>query len=206
MCKPQTKEPNKTNMKRKLLKLLCAAFLFLAPYFTAEAQILIKDINPGPDRSSISVGEIVGNKLFFIARNPNPGLWVSDRKTGSTHMIGPVLPGIAGTPNDQSKFLVFRDSLLVFTAYHNGIDVNLYSTTGSIEGTQFIKTLTRGASIYDGFVGFNNKFYFKGYDAIHRTELWESDGSASGTQHLLNSFTGNPAISLPSASDGRSPA
>lgn len=183
-------------MVKITLRLLVFFILSGSAFWSADAQILIKDINPGTNGSTIYPGGIVGNKLFFIAYDSKSSeLWVSDREIDSTYMIGPVLPGLDGTPNNESHFLVFKDSLLVFTAYFNSNDVNLYSTNGSLEGTQFIKTLAQGRNIMNELVGFNDKFYFPGYDAAHRTELWESDGSESGTHHLLNTLTGKPARS-----------
>lgn len=179
-------------MKKTLLSFPILAILFLSSICTLEAQILIKDINPGPSGSTIQFAEIVGSKLYFIANDPGLELWVSDRETGSTYMIGPELPEVDGTPNSESHFMAFKDDLLVFSTRieNNFKDMNLYVTNGSIEGTQFIKALLNGRNILDELIEYNNKFYFAGWDAEHGAELWRSDGTPSGTHHLLLPVSG----------------
>ncbi|MCF8380201.1 MAG: T9SS type A sorting domain-containing protein [Bacteroidales bacterium] len=179
----------------KITPILLFIFFFSgSAFWSADAQILIKDFYPGPSSSTIGFSGKIGDKLFFTATDPSSELWLSDRATGSINMVGPVLPGVDGVVTFNSKFLLFRDSLLVFTTSSNN-DVNLYFTDGSISGTQHIKTLTNSFPVLKNLLSFNNKMYFQAWDNIHGTEIWESDATESGTHHLLNPLNGKPVKS-----------
>ncbi len=185
-------------MKKITSRLLILCILSFPLIQTTEAQILIKDIYPGSSNSNIAFSGIVGNKLFFTANDGSgsPELWVSDREIDSTYMIGPVLPGVDRPVGNASQFVVFRDSLLAFTTSFYD-DVNLYYTNGTLEGTQYFKTLPKNRSNIDELVSYNDKFYFAGRDDEHGTELWESDGTESGTHHSLYSTSSSDRINSP---------
>ena len=82
---------------------------------TADGTRLVKDINPGIDRSNIFNLTVAGDLLFFTVDDGFNGneLWVSNGTTEGTQLFQDINPGIAGS--DPSDLTVVGDQLF-FTA------------------------------------------------------------------------------------------
>ena len=114
-------------------------------------------------------------------------------------------PGAAYSP--LSSFVEFKDRLY-FAAGNGTSGQELFVSDGTAEGTQLVADIRSGDNRYsfeysygsypDNLVEFNNKLYFTADDGKNGNELFVSDGTAEGTQLLVDLRPGND-------SDGSSP-
>ena len=186
---------------------------------TAEGTQLLVDINPGSSegyysdyaKSSYAANFTeLNDKLYFTANDGETGneLWVSDGTAEGTHLLVDINPGTSegyyyyesdySYPNSSyaANFTELKDKLY-FTA-NDGVNGNeLWVSDGTAEGTQLLVDINPGTSegYYSdyanssysyGFTEFNDKVYFTANDGENGNELWVSDGTAEGTQLLLD--------------------
>ena len=184
---------------------------------TAEGTQLLVDINPGSSYSyygytSVNSSSPFGftefnNKLYFSAGDGENGreLWVTDGTAEGTQLLLDINPGSSysyygGTyPNGSyaSDLTEFNDKLY-FSANDGENGNELWVSDGTAEGTQLLLDInsTSSYSYYgdtypnssyaSGFTEFNDKLYFSANDGENGNELWVSDGTAEGTQLLLD--------------------
>ena len=136
--------------------------------------------------SSPSNFSVVGESVYFTAGergNSKPSLHISDGTEVGTSSLKLLDGQILG---NFSEF----DDQLIFTQNGNQI----WKSTGTSIGTEFVKTVGTGvssSSITSGSVlPSENMFYFF---ANLGAELWKSDGSSDGT-FLIESFADNPRL------------
>ena len=172
---------------------------------TTKGTQLLLDINPGTrddglaDSSNASGFTEFNDKLFFTADDGENGqeLWVSDGTTKGTQLLLDINPGISddgfANSSDASGFTEFNDKLF-FTANDGENGKELWVSDGTAKGTQLlldINPTTSGdgfanSSFASGFTEFNDKLFFSADDGENGNELWVSDGTAKGTQLLLD--------------------
>ena len=187
--------------------------------------VLVKDINLGFSKSydnnsdyepiySINSSSSFPNsliefkdRLYFAANNGTSGqeLFVSDGTAEGTRLVTELDPGAAYSP--LSSFVEFKDRLY-FAAGNGTSGQELFVSDGTAEGTQLVADIRSGDNRYsfeysygsypDNLVEFNNKLYFTADDGKNGNELFVSDGTAEGTQLLVDLRPGND-------SDGSSP-
>jgi ELWxxDGT repeat protein len=186
---------------------------------TAGGTQLLVDINPGEDnygnvRGSYPRGLVeFKDKLYFSANNGKNGteLYVSDGTAGGTQLVLDIYPGEDNYGNsDPSNLVEFKDKL--YFSANNGENGNeLYVSDGTAEGTKLLVDLNSeendsgypyGSDPSD-LVEFNGKLYFSASDEEKGTELFVSDGTAKGTEVLVDinpteNDDGNPYGSFPS--------
>ena len=166
---------------------------------------LIKDINPGSRYSyyygtsyplGSSLRELTEFKdlLYFSADNGETGreLWISDGTADGTQLVKDIAPGADNyfiKSSNPSEFVEFNDKLY-FSA-----DEGFWTTDGTAEGTQLVANIditsntsgyTAGPVQIDYYIEFNDKLYFSANDGETGPELWVSDGTAGGTQLLID--------------------
>lgn len=96
-----------------------------------------------------------------------------------------------------------QNSKVYFTCNTNQYGTELWVTDGTPAGTQIVKDIYHdywnGVTALQAGVGypdapdlreFNGEIYFSANDSAHGTELWHSNGTASGTQMLIDIMTG----------------
>jgi ELWxxDGT repeat protein len=188
---------------------------------TAVGTQLLVDINPGldiagdyPDNSYPSNFFEFNEKLYFSADNGKNGdeLYVSDGTAKGTKLFADLNPGLndSGLPNISapSDFVEFNEKLY-FSANDGKNGRELYVSDGTADGTQLVADISPGENSYgygyssepSGLVEFNGKLYFSAYGEFGR-ELYVSDGTAVGTQLLVDinpgeNEYGSPASSYP---------
>ena len=152
---------------------------------TTAGTRLAVDINPGPASSVPLFLHRNGSSLFFAATGSTSNgreLW---RYTnGSSYMVKDISPG-----SSSSSPFGFSNlgNQVVFTANNPSTGYELYLTDGSPAGTVQIKDIQSGP---EGGLPYwltpisRNKVLFSCSDGDqqHGTELWETDGTATGTQ------------------------
>jgi ELWxxDGT repeat protein len=166
---------------------------------------LVKDINPEVFEDGSPLGSYPDNlvefndKLYFAANDGETGraLFVSDGTTEGTQLVTDVFP----ENNSQSRFyfsnlsnLTEFNGKLYFASNNGESGKELFVTDGTAEGTQLVKDIYPGEDNYgnknssspDYLTEFNGKLYFTAQDDANGEELFVSDGTAEGTQLLVN--------------------
>lgn len=122
-----------------------------------------------------SVSSLLGEThglLLFVADDGSTGqeLWRSDGTEGGTYVL---LDIHTGPSSSFPRFGVSFDGDLYFVAY-DGAAFPLWRTDGT--STEIVAA--RADAVFGGFGG---KLYFNGFDQVHGSELWVTDGTPGGT-------------------------
>jgi ELWxxDGT repeat protein len=170
--------------------------------------VLVKDINP-IFRISYGASYVYGSyprylteindRLYFTADDGENGreLWVSDGTAAGTQLVVDLLPGSNNFGNSSSypsDFTEFNDKLYFAANFDVKAGKNgkeLWVSDGTAEGTQLLIDIYLNENYSVGsnpsyLTEFNDKLYFSARDSEHSRELWVSDGTAKGTQLLLD--------------------
>ncbi len=168
---------------------------------TASGTTLLKDINTGM-ASSITYAYFreVNGKYFFTADNGTNGneLWSTDGTSANTMMIKDIFPGSTGSFATMYNSIKVGNKV-IFTAADLLSGYELWESDGTATGTKLLKDIDPGTnSSYPTLMlayefNYNNstftnplyqgtKFFFQGTTTANGTELWVSDGTASGTK------------------------
>lgn len=162
---------------------------------TASGTVMFKDINPG-EESGIHVNYHrnfieYNNKLYFAANDGVHGfeLWSTDGTADGTQMVKDIY---VGTNDSMFAYgnLEVMNNRLYFVAYDGVHGAELWKSDGTSVGTTLLKDINIG--INDAFYtssgwlhsvsfGVQKRLLFWTNDGTHGTELWCTDGSASGT-------------------------
>jgi ELWxxDGT repeat protein len=176
---------------------------------TDKGTQLVTDLRPGASNygyaySSFPTGLVeFKEKLYFTANVADNGneLFVSDGTAEGTQLLLDLYPGENKYDFVNSSYpsnLVELNDKLYFTA-NNGENGNeLFVSDGTAEGTQLLVDLYPGENNYGGInasypsnlVGFNDKLYFSANNGENGNELFVSDGTAEGTQLLVDLYPG----------------
>ncbi|MBC7864958.1 MAG: T9SS type A sorting domain-containing protein, partial [Bacteroidia bacterium] len=139
------------------------------------------------------------NKIVFVAGGMGYQilLFSSDGTTaGSFLLTDSISNGI--DPFDPDLHLPFLNNNWFFPNYStvSGFGDELSISNGTSSGTSMLKDINSTGGFCDAPVWYfnniiwNNKFYFIANDGNVGNELWESDGTAGGTQLVLDIYPG----------------
>ncbi len=182
-------------------------FCFLAFSKNIIAQTtpaLLFDCNPGAQGSNVfgsPKSACVGNKYFFASRTAAAGteLWVTSGTAATTFMLKNIGPGANDANID--KLTPVGNWLFFFADDGNGRE--LWKTDGTSANTIMVKDAAitgtfQGSTTALQFLEYNNKLLYTFDNGINGAELWTSDGTAAGTNMIINLQTGpnpyNPAL------------
>ncbi len=168
---------------------------------TAAGTFMIKDINPGPRDSAPHYMTAFDGKLLFMATDQEHGQepWISDGTAAGTFLLKDIRPGVS---NSYARGFTEVDGVMYFRANDGTHGVELWRTDGTTNGTFLLKdidTQTHGRNqtpndSYPTYLtAFNGKLYFQATDAESGTQLWVSDGTATGTQLVTDVNPGHYA-------------
>ena len=164
---------------------------------TENGTLLLKDINKQGNNSSLPQHHFqFGDKVLFSADDGVHGreLWVIEN--GTTSMVKDINPGpYYGNPSD----FVELNGQVYFKAKTSDDGIELWKTDGTASGTTLVKDIYTGSSSglqnsnSANIVVLNNKLYFFATNEITGSEIWESDGTETGTKLLkdINSGANN---------------
>ena len=180
---------------------------------TAEGTQLLVDLNPGfydnnygpPIPKSFNPNNFIefNNKLYFSANDGENGneLFVSDGTAEGTQLLVDLNPGLSdyGFANSSNpSSLVEFNGKLYFSADDGESGRELFVSDGTAEGTQLLVDLNSGVddsnygsplpagSNPGSLVELNGKLYFSANDGESGNNLFVSDGTAEGTQLLVD--------------------
>lgn len=162
---------------------------------TAGTQ-LVSDIVPGPDGSRPSDLAAFNNTLIFSASTPATGneLWSTDGTAAGTQLLADIRPGADGS--SPLSFLEFNGELL-FNASDGVAGRELWKTDGTPGGTVLVKDINAGSSdsispyySRDFFTEAGGEVFFFAWNGTEGSELWKTDGTASGTRLVKDIFPG----------------
>ncbi|WP_193218042.1 MULTISPECIES: T9SS type A sorting domain-containing protein [unclassified Imperialibacter] len=130
------------------------------------------------------------NKYFFAANDNTSGreLWITDLTEEGTTLFFDLEPGSDGSYPEN--FFVAGDRLY-FTAETNG-STQLWVTDGTPQNTRVIETVNAVSFFHVG----NEVYFLEDYDYRYYA-LWKTDGTADGTEEILDlgySYYSIPAI------------
>jgi ELWxxDGT repeat protein len=168
---------------------------------TAEGTQLAADIYPGSNSSYPSSLVEFKDKLYFLAGKTGYELFVSDGTAEGTQLVADFYPGENnyGYSNISSpNGLVEFNEKLYFSADNGETGNELFVSDGTAEGTQLVADLYPGENNYgysnssspNGLVEFNEKLYFSADNGENGNALFVSDGTAEGTQLLVDLYPG----------------
>ena len=166
---------------------------------TTEGTELVTDIDPGSeDISYFNVAYIsqpieFNDKLYFAAADNgvnNKELWVSDGTAEGTELLLEIEPSAEGS--NPNEFVEFNEQLY-FTANTEEDGRELWVSDGTAEGTELLVDLNPNpdgssfnGSYPENLVVFDDKIYFTAFDSENGNELFVSDGTAEGTELLVD--------------------
>jgi ELWxxDGT repeat protein len=176
---------------------------------TAAGTQLVVDLNPesnnhGSNSSYISSLVEFKDKLYFTANDGEVGneLYVSDGTAKGTQLVADLNPGENNYGNINGAYprelAEFNDNLY-FSAFNQEGGRELYVSDGTAAGTKLVADLNPGEDKFGNKNGsypselleFNDKLYFTANNSETGNELYVSDGTAEGTQLLVDI---NPGI------------
>jgi ELWxxDGT repeat protein len=176
---------------------------------TAEGTQLLVDPHPGEisysDRHAYAPSNLIefNDRLYFTANDGVHGneLFVSDGISKGTQLLVDLYPGENNYGNSNSSYptnLVEFNDRLYFTANDGENGRALFVSDGTAEGTQLLVDLYPEGNNYGNsyssypsdLVEFKDRLYFSADDGVHGSELFVSDGTAEGTQLLVDLYPG----------------
>jgi ELWxxDGT repeat protein len=192
---------------------------------TAAGTVLVKGFIYSLPSGSTFNGEsedtrvitAVNGTLYFAANDGIHGaeLWKSDGTIAGTGLVKDINPGAADADPVE---LTNVNGLLYFVANDETHGDELWKSDGTQAGTVMVKDISSGSAsafsaistfLSNGYVGpwirpwltnVNGLLYFAADDGITGTELWQSDGTASGTIMVQDIYPGAASDGAPASS------
>jgi ELWxxDGT repeat protein len=157
----------------------------------AEVAVMVKDIRPGDNESSLDNLINANGTLFFVADDGVHGfeVWRSDGTAAGTILTRDVFPGAADSlvPLYPTPHMCSVGSNLYFYAADGAHGQELWKSDGTPAGTTMVKDIYPGTTgslapnIANHLYNFNGTVFFSANDGVHGFELWKSNGTAAGT-------------------------
>ena len=165
------------------------------------------DSNPGSSGGGIAWH---GGSAWFNADNGVSGneLWRSDGSESGTYQVADICNGNCSSNPGNSGWMSFAGKLW-FSA-NDGINGNeLWTASSEDGGTQLFFDIdssnnSSSPGLIGGWAEFDGRLWFDADDGINGRELWNTNGSLSGTKMHLDIAEGN-ASSLPGKGTGLVP-
>ncbi len=154
---------------------------------TAGTQ-LVKDINPGATASAPIRFANLGNITYFRANGPNGlELWKTDGTANGTVEVADINPGAGSSTPDQIQSV---NGVLYFFASDDGTNFDFYKYDNSTL-TKLVDFNAPTSSAAVDYIELNGIIYFTAdSNADASRELWQTDGTSTGTVLVSSLATG----------------
>ena len=151
----------------------------------------VKNINSATSSAPTEL-TVINGSLYFSANDGSVGsaLWKSDGTEAGTVLVKDILPGTNSAGFPDFTFLTASGNNLLFVAKDGFFGRELWISDGTAEGTNLLKDLndlTQDAlndSQGPEKVVIGEEVIFVASDGRTGTELWKTDGTASGTSQV----------------------
>jgi ELWxxDGT repeat protein len=157
---------------------------------TAGGTVRLTEINAGAQDSIDNLIGVLGDKLYFSARDVAHGseLWAIDAASDVLAMVNDILPGSGGSfPAVVQDFVGgfpggMLDGRLYFVAGDGIHGSEVWSTDGTAAGTSLLKNIKRqpDQTLARFFTAVDESVYFYAIDDEHGSELWKTDSVGNG--------------------------
>ena len=172
--------------------------------FDGTNATMLKDINEGTGYSRPQEFVELNGEVYFKATSKDSGreLWKTDGTLGGTVLVKDI------NPNEESGLSSFNDNMVVannklyFFANDGATGYELWESDGTESGTKMVKDINTGSgdcwsqfSSGRTLASYKNKVYFTAHNGDNDFEVWESDGTETGTKihhHYNLSGSSNP--------------
>ncbi len=166
---------------------------------TADAAHLVRDINAAPIATgATAAGWVqVGSATLFWMDDGIHGqeLWRTDGTPAGTRLVKDINPGPASSNATSATLL---GGVLYFIATDGTNGTELWRSDGTSAGTHIVADINPGAgdgaTSNSGYGGplptLNGVMYFAGTEPGTGMELWRSDGTATGTYRVVDTWPG----------------
>ncbi|MBL7945950.1 MAG: hypothetical protein JNN32_07775 [Flavobacteriales bacterium] len=151
---------------------------------TAEGTQLVKDIDEEIGSSTPRDLTVVNDLLFFKASDGyahDAELWATDGTSEGTYMVRDIVTGGNGS---LPQNLVALGNAVWFSAY-DGTRTKLWHSDGTAAGTLSLDTPVELFSEPDHLVAHGGYLYFSGYINGSDQQLFRTDGTVEGTEHIV---------------------
>ena len=174
-----------TRVARRAAAVGCAIVLglaFAAPAMGIGDPDLVRDINPGPDDSSIAWPAALDGRLYFSADDGDNGveLWSSDGTEAGTDLFKDI---VAGPGSSFPLGLTEAFGELVFRANDGVHGGEPWASDGTPAGTRLVTDIALGpdGSNPFGLALGDSRAYFQADDGTTGNELWVYEGPGTET-------------------------
>ncbi len=133
----------------------------------------------------------IDNELFFIQENASDDyeLWKTDGTTNGTAKV------FTFSSESYLLYLATLNNKILFRCDDGTHGEELWITDGTTNNTKLLKDINPGSASsgpsstsQDGI--YNGKLYFEANDGVNGNEIWETNGTSSGTVMVKNIATG----------------
>ena len=147
-----------------------------------------------------------GGQVFFTAEtgsfNLDRELWRTDGSGPGTFRVKDIAPGPAGALGEDESIVVLK-GVAYFAAWNEALGYELWRSDGTTVGTVLVKDIAPGPDwgVYRAYLEPTltvaaGRLWFAAYTPETGYELWQSDGTAAGTQPVADIAPG-PSSSAP---------
>jgi ELWxxDGT repeat protein len=165
---------------------------------TLESTRMLRNFAPHP-QSYLTAFVASDGTLYFSPFDGNGyELWKSDGTAAGTQLVRDLQShGGANEFAERNGIVYFAASAPDSRSWAEA-DVELWRTNGTDAGTWRVVDLTPGtkSSFPKALKAFNGALYFFANDGTHGEELFRSDGTATGTVRLTDTYEVSPGLSL----------
>ena len=164
---------------------------------TAAGTQMVADLIPGAADAEIKEFVISGGKLYFNASDSLQGhmkLWVTDGTTAGTKCLRSTCGSFPCYSMDSpTPWLTAYNNKVYFFAQSATYGTEIWTSDGTNAGTQILKDIEPGsASGFSTGMWFkqprilNNKLYFESGNTNTGLDIWETDGTTTGTKIAID--------------------
>ena len=161
---------------------------------TAAGTVMVKDIQPGshsrPESITCYGDSIVFSAFTYGFSGTGRELWISKGTAATTKLVKDIWPGktLFGNPNSSTPTQFTRCGKNIFFLAVTPAGRELWKTDGTATGTVMVRDIYPYSGPASPPFGrsseltcCNGTLFFIASNGVNGTELWASDGTASGT-------------------------